>query len=961
MVNVTRLSIKGFKSFGKFTPIDFPKGFTAIVGPNGSGKSNIIDSLCFVLGRRSVKSLRADRLAQLVFNGAKTGKAASRAAVAIKFDNSGHELPVESKEVEIERDIGRDGKSTFRINGVRSTRAQIADVLSKARIHPDGHNIILQGDVARIIEMNALERREIIDEISGISEYEEKKNRAVRELEKVDGKIGEAKAVFREREKYLKNAEAERNQALRYQDINKRLAQYRGELFAIKIKKANKELEIIAKDYKKIDSKETELKEKHKGKDQEIEQAQKRINEIDEVLLKTKSIAEGNELDEKRDEISEIEKSIERLNESIRLKEEELTSITSDDAQKEIKQLKTEQVAMREELKETKSKLEKQDDFVSKLQKEKIDLMKRVQELDQEFGTKNREYTRIASEYETQQSGAGYPRAIQEVLGLRGEMKGIHGPVSELADVPDKYQLAISVAAGRRIHSVVVDDDTVAEKCIDHLKSRKAGRVTFFPLNKIKGHKVENVSGTKNAIDLVSFKPEYRKIFEHVFQSTLVVDSVDKARKLGIGKYRMVTLEGELFERSGAITGGTVKKVQSFSKDLEKDVDKLSAELKAIEELRNSSQYELQQKTDEFEKENNILCSLEREKERLVGTLDGILSKVRAISEGGGRQSKIQEELEAQRKEFEEVSDKLKSAQESFDKLKNTMVKAEGKQSEERSTLLEKIEKVRDENKKVYLQLSDLNRERNELEVEKAKIDQRLVDVREAYKEYEGKELEIKHGERELENMISKNEKDLAELGSVNMLAIEAYDTIKKDYEDLVSKMEKLEEEKQAVMDFMDEIETKKQEIFMETFLEISSKFEDTFKKLSPGGEAHLILQSPDTPFEGGMLIQARPKGKELINIEALSGGEKTMTALAFIFAIQLYRPAPFYILDEVDAALDKVNSDMLGNMIAESAKAGTAQFIIITHNDSVLEQADRLYGVTMTDSGSQIVGVEMD
>jgi len=158
----------------------------------------------------------------------------------------------------------------------------------------------------------------------------------------------------------------------------------------------------------------------------------------------------------------------------------------------------------------------------------------------------------------------------------------------------------------------------------------------------------------------------------------------------------------------------------------------------------------------------------------------------------------------------------------------------------------------------------------------------------------------------------------------------------------------------------MEEIEEKKKDAFMTTFLEVLDKFEKTYGRLDPGGEAHLILENPDSPFEAGMEIQVRPRGKELINIDALSGGEKTMTALAFIFAIQQYRPAPFYILDEVDAALDKVNSQMLGEMLAEYANSGIAQFIIITHNDSVLEKADRLYGVTMTKRGSQIVGVEI-
>ena len=197
MIRVSKISLRNFKSFRKVA-LPIPRGFTAVVGPNGSGKSNIVDALCFVLGRSSAKSLRAERFSDLIFNGGNEGDAATQAEVTLYLDNAGREIPVDSREVRISRTIDSSGNSVYRLNGRRSTRNEILDVLAAAKIQPDGHNIVLQGDITRIIEMSPLERRGLIDEIAGIAEYEGKKARALRELERVSENVSKAEVVLGE-------------------------------------------------------------------------------------------------------------------------------------------------------------------------------------------------------------------------------------------------------------------------------------------------------------------------------------------------------------------------------------------------------------------------------------------------------------------------------------------------------------------------------------------------------------------------------------------------------------------------------------------------------------------------------------------------------------------------------------------------------------------------------------------
>ena len=186
MTYITKMFLKGFKSFAKPTELEFGKGFSTIIGPNGSGKSNISDGICFVLGKISAKSMRAEKSANLIFNGGKQGSPLKEAEVSIFFDNTKKEFPFDAQEIKRSRIVRQNGQSVYKINGEVRTRQQIIDALSAAKVDPDGHNIILQGDIVHFMEMKTEERREIIEEIAGISVYEDRKGKAFGELGKVD-------------------------------------------------------------------------------------------------------------------------------------------------------------------------------------------------------------------------------------------------------------------------------------------------------------------------------------------------------------------------------------------------------------------------------------------------------------------------------------------------------------------------------------------------------------------------------------------------------------------------------------------------------------------------------------------------------------------------------------------------------------------------------------------------------
>ncbi len=248
MTQINKLVMQGFKSFGKRTELEFPDNFTMVLGPNGSGKSNIMDSLCFVLGRLSSKDLRTEKLSHLIYNGGKTKQPASKGEVSIFFDNSQKIFPIESTSIKLSRVVKPSGQSVYRINDKTHTRQETLDLMALAKINPDGYNIVLQGDINRFVEMSSEERRQIIEDIAGIGVYEEKKKKALGELERVDARIREAEILLAERKTHLKELKSDRDQALKYRELNDKIKQHRATYLHLQMKSKSSRKEGLDKE-----------------------------------------------------------------------------------------------------------------------------------------------------------------------------------------------------------------------------------------------------------------------------------------------------------------------------------------------------------------------------------------------------------------------------------------------------------------------------------------------------------------------------------------------------------------------------------------------------------------------------------------------------------------------------------------------------------------------------------------
>jgi chromosome segregation protein len=1164
ITKINKLVMDGFKSFGKRTELLFEPGFNVVLGPNGSGKSNILDALCFVLGKSSSKSLRAEKSANLIYNGGKAKKPANTAEVSIVFDNKERIFPVEEDTVKVSRIVRPDGVSRYKINNKNKTRQEIVDMLALAKIYPDGYNIILQGDIVRLVEMSPVERRQIVEEIAGISVYEEKKQKALNELQKVEDKLNEAEIILKERETYLKELKKDRDQALKYKrlsdDIKKNKASYlkrkidKKEDEKIKLEeKSSKNKERLEKLNSQIDSLRKDIAERkdkikqisdeieEKGEveqvklqkeveklrvdlatkktrvsscnnevariDQRKEQLKKNLEELDDKIGELKE--QKKELSDKKkfftNEISILDKKIADFKKKHKLGEdsgfeskiEELDK-QADDIQKTVQTLREKQqdfIRGKDKCEFQLQTIDQQIEKVLELEKEhknEIDLLKKkksqfkkltlelngmlnadsahankLADARKEAFKLNEKIEKLQIKNASIKESISANIAVKKVLENKNKLGQIYGTIAELGTADKKFSMALEIAAAKRIQSIVVEDDKTAAKCIKFLKDGKLGVASFLPLNKIKPAKQDNelskLAKQKGvhgfAIDLIEFDPRFKNAFSHVFGNTLVVDNMETARKIGIGRARMVSLDGDLAESSGAMIGGfRHKKEGSFKqKDLSGDISELKKELKKAQKLvedlekarsenekkiyatrelkanlegdiiktekslhldssdlqaNEAYKKELQESMEKLNKdiakveddiaeETEKLTQLKVEKQklrvemnelrnpRLLAELNTFEQKKKEFSEevikidadlknmanqekdivGRDKENtdKILKELE---KEASTFKDEIKALN---NEIKGQSAELKVKETEQNTffsqfkSLFEQRTKLSDEiteqeNKILGLQEGSRKEELtiNTFSIEEAKVKAELAGMNAEFAQYEGVELDMEKSEEKLKKEISDFEKLMANIGNVNLRALEIYETVEKEYTVLIDKKNSLVGEKDDVMRMMEEIESSKKDLFMGALEVVNKNFVDIFTALSTKGEAFLELENPESPFEEGLRIKVKLTGKKFMDIRSLSGGEKTLTALAFLFAIQEHEPASFYILDEVDAALDKANSQKLADLIRDYCNK--AQYVVISHNDAVISEADALYGVSMqTDAGlSNVVSLDI-
>ncbi|HEY9754844.1 MAG TPA: chromosome segregation protein SMC [Oculatellaceae cyanobacterium] len=1159
-MRIKEIELDNFKSFGKHTLVPLLDGFTTISGPNGSGKSNIIDSLLFALGLSSTRSMRAERLPDLLNN--LSGR--KEASVTVRFTNDA------DAELEVKRRIKvKDNgyTSTYQLNGKGATLSDIHDELMKYNVSPTGFNVIMQGDVTGIVTMSASERRKIIDELAGVAEFDRRIDQAKQELDSVGEKIEHQKIILAEIMDRLEILRADRDQALKYLDLKTQKETLEKDLIFVKAQDLEHKISVEEKELEKLKKKEEELLEKLEKSEVSLLTLRAQMTQLDQEIKEkggNEQLLLRQELETSRGELTREENKLSNLNGVIGEKNKFLKSLNAQiktidkhlaDIVKQKKQHKEDQQAVNlallekqgsfsavmAEIEVRRKEKDRSSDKVTELHSElqqlrdqkhqrevkktqlttrkesiqkELDLLRtkatelisksaqaksavggverkqqdqeatvlgierNIHQLDQELeGTREEieskrtaleSINRRLIELETTREVAGesgYGRAVEAILAAN--INGVHGTIGQLGDVDDRYATALETAIGQRLSHVVVDDDLIAQTCIELLKKNQAGRATFVPLNKIMAQPPGLLPNRPGVIDfaynLINFNPRFTRAFQYACGQTIVIDSMDNARKM-LTQARMVTLEGELFDKSGSIAGGYDKKnkmrfaakgetdiavIKQTAKNLADQLRWLQDSMKELASSLNEERDKLSgakqllaQRQAEFENHRKLITDLENEIEltkpklRASGDeIDQIDQELAALSvelndlgkqiqkleetleslrDAGGKSAlekliieseELRSEVEAVDKEYKEIQrlidqaeteerledgnranlitqqteatqeiEQLNAQKPQHEKTITDLVAAISEMEAKVSTLSEELETLRKTKEMLYEQITAS-------EIERTKTDQEIVRVADQRKERNfakfdlERELETLRAEIEqlrsenpdytppsaanveqLKHQVERLEKRMRALEPVNMKALEEFNQTDERQKELTDHLNTLGVERDEIGARIAGYDELKKKTFMEAFDAINTNFQDIFAELSHG-HGRLELENPTSPFEGGLIIRAQPRDKKMQRIEALSGGEKSLTALSFVFAFQRFAPAPFYAFDEVDMMLDGSNAERLARMVKRQSQS--AQFVVVSLRRPMIENADHAIGVSLRADGySRVVGI---
>ena len=987
-MQLKHIKLAGFKSFVDPTKISFPTNLVGVVGPNGCGKSNVIDAVRWVLGELSAKNLRGESMVDVIFNGSENRKASGQCSIELLFDNSSGKIGGEYSafnEISIKRLMNRDAQSTYFINSTKCRRKDVQDIFLGTGLGPSSYAIIEQGMVSRLVSAKPEELRTHIEEAAGVSKYRERRRETESRIKKTKENLSRVKDIKDEIERLIRRLENQANAAEKYNALKKEESENQintAILFSLEAKNNRDQLQ------KNLDGLNRDLKIKQAESDTKQSQ-------IDEYRTQNESVVDSYETAQKNfysigAEIAKHEADLQNISKSEssnlesleRAKQSYKKALEKESSFKDLSPKQQElklNIAIIKALDAVKNKdiiLERTKPLESDIESKQLDL-----DLREETIKAAKEKQRIANEKVNELQAMSY--------SIGGNIARLEGSILNLEKV--KTQANKDLISAKENYEKALEKESNAENLSPkektiHLIDSISELLTNLGSNgilinkKVKELKELLMSILKIASDQSkSFTDEFlkrKKEFEDLLKSNSE-EKILAEKDLSILHDEQKTLIDDLASNNAILSkldaevreldGGKLL-VANELRSIEKEINDLKLDLRTYEiNLQNASQI-----LDKAEIDISDLNSEEyqgMDLEGLEASLDEVQKNINNL--GSINLASPDEYLERQN----ELSENIKNNQNRKLEIQNIMSDLVNKSSEAESVLLD----IRQKQSRFNESMRELENKKSIAELDLKSISERVTNVRLDLKTYEInlenantkiKETGLKIEDIDYSKYDGLNTKDLQDrlaeiqakiirLGAINLAAPEeiAQESKRKEeldiqYEDLTDALDKLSGAIKTI-----DAETKTR--FQDSFDAINVRMKEVFTKLFGGGYAELALTEGDA-LNAGVVIMARPPGKKNSSISQLSGGEKALTALALVFGIFELNPAPFCILDEVDAPLDDLNTMRFINMVEEMSK--TVQFIFITHNKVSMEKSDHLMGVTMQEAGvSRMVSVDVN
>ena len=918
------IEIFGFKSFADKSRIEFREGISALLGPNGCGKSNVVDAVKWVLGEQSTRTLRAERMEDIIFNGTENRKALNVAEVTLVLSNDQGILPLDMPEIAVKRRLYRSGESEYFVNGQGVLLRELKEMFFDTGVGKSAYSIMEQGKIDQVLSNKPEERRYIFEEAAGITKYKARSAEAERKLARTEEHIRQVEGILGEVKRSYDSLKKQAEKAERFRKLEADLFEVDTDIQLLKLR------EYLDRQNEK---------EKHLEKtEQKREKTRKSIDEINE------SLSSGLDV-------------VNAMEENLVGSQKKLYGI---DLEKNSRQ---NQMNM---LRERKKELERQ--ARSCLDREK-EISGRIQTLGAQIDEKKLVYDNFTTElkavdkniHEFERGIEGAARVIrendreikrlnEEAVGLSEEQETLERELSGLTDdIVTQLDEGLSRSGySYRKRSELENELTEKLKALsisvhgklqlwaDAEKIGSAGRESHTPEKYIQF--LDSLSRDMTA--LVEVFEAYRAEFPKFIDEFVAPEGIITRKR---------SLDHEISERKKK-TAECRRKAADLGSDNRTLQKKIEEYRKTLEQLRlNKVQMKTQQEgiheaidmlRKDMDRQENRRMENDQEKkycEQRIGDLEKNLARVEKEKEDLEKEEKVlRADLEKLEKDISERNRKLIGREH---QLKDLLSRNEVVQKD--------IEKL-------------------QIEVTTIQVDIRNIydNFRERYSrelsEYDSRIHDLKAQPQVLKARLADLKAKQRDLGHINLMAPEEFNEVKERYEFLNSQLSDLTRAREDLNEITDRIRSESTRLFVETYEKVRKNFHLMFRRLFGGGRAELKLTDHNEILTSGIDIYAQPPGKKLENIALLSGGERSLTAVALLFATYMVKPSPFCILDEIDAALDEENVGRFIHVLADFEKK--SQFIIITHNKRTVTGANTLLGVTMEESGvSKVVAVSLE
>ncbi len=917
------IDLFGFKSFADKSHIDFTDGIAALIGPNGCGKSNVVDAVKWVLGEQATRSLRAERMDDVIFNGSETRKPLNVADVTLTLENDGV-LPMDVPEVTIRRRLFRSGDSEYFVNGAPVKLKDLRELFYDTGIGKSAYSIMEQGKIDQILSNRPEDRRMLFEEAAGITRFKVRGREADRKLERTEQNMREVETVLSEVKKSYETLKKQAEKTSRYRELREEVFRLEVGLQLSRLTQFRKQEEEQTARGVQFEEERRTLKTSIDSLNEKLESELSRVNSMESRLVEVQKRLYGVELEKssRAERATLIKEQREQLEERIEAEKVRLKALStrSGNARQEAEAGEKAAHETERQITEVEHGIKGIGERIARGQQRQKDARQGIHEREKKISTIDNEIADIQRELRqvTDELVAALDSRLQESGYSAGERSRAE---TALQEALEQFHITLEGRAVALQEHVRIQQQSESEPYLNRLDA------AFKTLR-------ENLNSIDRAFQT------YQNAIPRFLDDFLAPEGT-------ITRKRMLDDTIERLQQESINARGQIQELTKEIQHLQESIEEERVNQEQMKVNRVQLQGRREQQLDSARRHLKEAEDLERQHREL----DQRIGSDQERSELLARQfTKMHEELETLQEQEQELQEELKTLEVSIASDNRSLEEEEGRLKKS----MQRLAQIQSRIEEVHLRTAEKRTEIRSLF--EGFLERHGRDLR----EFE-KETEIPaEDQKQLREQIQRAREALRELGNVNLMAVEEFTEVSDRYEFLNTQITDLRTAREDLVRVTAEIKRESEQLFVDTYNRIRKNFHTVYRRLFGGGRAELRLINPDVVLESGIDILVQPPGKKLESIALLSGGERSMTAVALLFATFMVRPSPFTLLDEIDAALDEHNVGRFVQMLREFSEQ--SQFIVITHNKKTVAGANTLLGVTMQENGvSQIVTVKLE